>query len=389
MRMPSPMLFKAAICSAALISYSLPIDAASVAESSTETTAAPSYYKRHAEGWYWYQDPEQEIKAKASAPPPAPLPAAEPQQKKTEDAALPAASVRPLSAQWVRDMLPKYRDLMWSEPTPQNVKAYFLLQRFAIDRSQKVAEVAQSVTLGNPLLDETFRRPTASFGINAVDRSAGERTDQILRKVAEKAGLFFFFKSGCRFCEAEAPLIGMLEQTSGFDVLAISIDGGVLESYKFAHTRMNAGQAEELGVSAAPALFLVSADGHFESIGQGLMAFPELRRRILVAAARQGWIDDEDLQATKPIINPESQIDLSAELPKLLMAASNPAFAWGDSAASEAAANMPPDAAEKLADSSGFIPPQKLLALFSGASTGGQFDPRTLSASHENDQAQD
>lgn len=398
--MPQPLSSAAAaVAAAAFLSASLPAGAFSISESSGHASSAANYYRRHAEGWYWYQDPEPEKEIRVEdkpaleplAKPEQAQEQAEREQAERDDQPLPPAadSPKPLSAQWVRDMLPKYRDLMWSEPTPENVKAYFLLQRFAIDRSQKVAEVAQQVTLGNPLLDETFRRPTASFGVNAVDRNAGIHADEMLRKIAKKAGLFFFFKSDCRYCEAQAPLIGMLEKENDFDVLAVSIDGGTLESFRFANTRMNAGHAEQLGVTATPAVFLVSGDGRFESLGQGLMALPELRRRILVAAARQGWIDEADYQSTKPIINPDSQIDLSKELPKLLLAAQNPALAWGSSEGSDAAASLSEEAAEALAGKDGFISPSSLVALFDGAGTDGQFNPRLLSTKNKNEEVQD
>lgn len=354
--------------------------AASVLDSSNSESYS-SYYHRHAEGWYWYQDPEKEEK-----PIPPVVAHSKPiskEQSTTSESAVQttntSATVTPLSAKWVREMLPRYRDLMWTDPTPQNVKAYFLLQRFAIDRSQKVAEVAQQVTLGNPLLDETFRRPTASFGVNTIDRTAGEHTDELLAAVAKKAGLFFFFKSDCQYCEAQAPLISMLEREYGFDVLAISTDGGLLERNRFENTRIDAGHAQMLGVTATPALFLVSGDGKFESIGQGLLALPDLRRRIVIAALRQGWINESEFDSTKPIINPESQIDLSRELPRLLLAAQNPAMAWGSSDAVKAATATPEAVTRAFMDSEGFIQPKDLLSIFDGAGTSGTFDPLSLS----------
>lgn len=382
----------AAMLSVALVLFNSAPRAASISESGVQTADAPNYYKRHAEGWYWYQDPVEEEELPAE-PLPLPEPAPAPEPEKKEEAKLepppppPAPElepVKPLSAAWVRDMLPKYRDLMWSEPTPENVKAYFILQRFAMDRSQKVAEVAQQVMIGNPLLDETFRRPTSSFAVSAVDRTAGKKMDEVIRKIAKKAGIFFFFKSDCRFCEAEAPLIGLLEKNDGFDVLAISIDGGALQSYQFQNTRMNGGHAQQLGVTATPALFLVSGAGEFEALGQGLLALPELRRRIVIAAARRGWIDESDVEATKPIINPDTQIDLSKELPQLLLAAQNPAMAWGDPKAYEAAVNTDEAVTMSLMDKDGFIQPNKLLSLFDGAETGGQYNPQEITPENLN-----
>ena len=266
----------------------------------------PHFYERHAEGWYWYKDPEPQKEEL--------LKKKEPETVKQSEASVP----EPFSARWVREMLPKYMDVAWNNPTPENVEAYFLLQRFAMDRSQKFAQVAQRVVVGNPYLDETNRRPIASYAIPYVDREAGKSLDDLVKKVADKAGFFFFFKSDCPYCEAQAPVLKYLE-SDGFDVLAISIDGGQLRSAQFANTRINSGQAEQLGVTATPALFLVSAEGQFTALGQGLLSYSDLKSRILIVAAREGWITEEEINATRPIMNGNDlEHDLSEKLPQML-----------------------------------------------------------------------
>lgn len=353
------------------------------ANENAQKAAQSSFYRRNAEGWYWYKDPEEEKEPEQPvqpvAPPPPPPLKPEPVEVKEEKPPQPA----PFSAAWVREKLPVYRDLAWTNPTPENVKAYFLLQRFAVDRSQKFAEVAQQITIGNPLLDETFRRPTATYGVHQVDRDAYERSMEVMKKIREKAGLFFFFKSGCSYCESEAPLIGNFEKDD-FDVIAISVDGGTLESYQFKNVRRDQGHAAQLGVTATPALFLVSGDGVFENLGQGLLSYNDIRRRIFIAAQRQGWISEEDFQETKPILNPETQIDFSEELPKLLMAQSNPIYAFGDAESNDAVASMPVSETQHLIDENGFIEPKQLVSLFNGAKTSGQFEPELLDEQPKN-----
>lgn len=355
-----------------------PVCAGTVTESQPQpTTGQSSFYGHHAEGWYWYQDPKAEA---PTPPPPPPTKAAEPPQPLPEaPATAKPTTPTPFSAAWVREMLPKYKDLAWDNPTPENVKAYFLLQRFAIDRSSKFADVAKSVTIGNPLLDETYRRPLASFATFTVDREAAAQRSTVLKKIAEKAGLFFFFKGSCAYCEAQAPLIGRI-MDEGFDVLAVSMDGGELKSFRFPHVRQNAGQAEYLGVTAVPALFLVTPDGTFEQLGQGVVALPELKQRILIAAKRRGWITEAEFNEQKPLMHPNQQRDLSVELPKLLQASKdNPAKLWGSEASSERVAALSEQATQSVVDADGFIAPDKLVALFGDdAQTNGMLDPRLL-----------
>ena len=266
-----------------------------------------TYYHRGAEGWYWYHDPV--IKEKTEKEP----------TLSQGDKSIP--SIPPvLSAAWVRKMIPVYRDKAWDNPTPQNVEAFFVLQRYAMDRSQEFAQVAQSVVLGNPYIDETYRRPISSFGLQTVDRRSGDYIDEILKKVAQKAGLFFFFQKNCSYCETQAPVVKMLED-QGFDVIAISIGEGELESVKFKNTRVDSGQASYLQVQVTPSIFLVNPEGSFQALASGIISLDDLKKRILVASARQGWLTPEEIGQTRPILNPgDDEHNLSKQMPKMLQA---------------------------------------------------------------------
>ena len=265
------------------------------------------FYRENAQGWYWYQDPEQEE---------------EPEAVRIEPRVPTSPEPAPLSAQWVRKMLPRYKDLAWDNPTPENIETYFLIQRFAMDRSQEFSDVAQRVIVGNPYLDESARRPINTYGIRSVDRKAGAMMEKMLEKVAERAGLFFFFKSDCQFCEAQAPLIKLLETVNGFSVLAISIDGQSLQSVQFDDTREDKGQARQLNVTATPALFLVTQAGHFENLGQSIMSLEDLKRRILIGAVRAGVLSETDIQQTRPVMTPyDDPHNLSRSLQELMVKA--------------------------------------------------------------------
>lgn len=315
-----------------------------------------SYYQRSSEGWYWYKDPLREEKTEAHKQ----------LLKSASNVATSTLAGIPepvlFSAKWVRDMLPRYMDLAWSNPTPENVRAYFMLQRFAVDRSQKFADVAQQVVIGNPYLDETNRRPVSSFGIPAVDRQAGDQTDRLLKKITTQAGIFFFFKGGCQYCELQAPIIKVLENF-GFDVLAVSIDGGQLASAQFSNTKLDAGHAERLGVTATPALFLVSEQGGFSPLGQGLLSLDELKKRILVVAAREKWITEEDFSETRPLMvqNSGPEFNLSEK-----QIAQTPPMAVTATASAQTV----------KAAQDGFIEPSDLIAFFEGRGKENEQEPK-------------
>ncbi|WP_443743351.1 conjugal transfer protein TraF [Sutterella sp.] len=350
----------AGLASACAMSYAV------TATEAVENQPQNTFYRSGAEGWYWYQDPKPEDEPLLEEPPApevakedkAPEPPKEVQEAKVEPA--------PFSLKWVQEMIPKYQELAWDNPTQENVQAFFLIQRFAMDRANKFADVAQQVVVGNALLDEGMRRPLASFATTYVDRAAADKADALLKKIAQKAGIFFFFRSDCRFCEAQAPILGYLEQL-GFDILAVSLDGGELQSRKFKNTKIDSGQAQALGVQATPAMFLMNEDGQFSPIGQTVLSLGELRRRILLVASREGWISDDEFKTTQPFINPADQHDLSQELPRLLKASADPSTLFGSPEQSAQVAQLSPAEKQALINKDNFIEPTKLIALFTQA----------------------
>ena len=203
-----------------------------------------------------------------------------------------------------------------------------------------------------------------------------EKTQQMMKKVAEHAGLWFFFRSDCRFCEAQAPILGFLEQ-EGFPVFAISIDGGQLQSRQFEHTYKDSGHAAKLGVTATPAIFMVSESGRFDALGMSVLTLSDLRQRILLVAARNGILSEEDFKEATPIMNPNQQRDLSKELPQLIQASANPAMAFGSEKSSQAMLALADKDLSHIMDKDNFIEPAKLVELVGKRKTGNMNEEET------------
>ena len=189
---------------------------------------AAGFYFREQEGWFWYErEPEQ---PKAPKPPPPPEPTAPTPSPLAESA---PEGPRPLSAEWLREHIGEYRDAAIDDPTPENVALYLYLQRVALDKSSRFAAATQRAVQLDPFLDEITQRPTATFAANLTNRQAGEQRDAALARIAERAGVLFFFRSDCPYCEAQAPLLKLLENRFGFSVLAVSLDGAPLPGGEF------------------------------------------------------------------------------------------------------------------------------------------------------------
>jgi conjugal transfer pilus assembly protein TraF len=255
---------------------------------------AAGFYFREQEGWFWYErEPEP-----APEPPPSPEPTAPPQSPLAETA---PEGPSPLSAQWLRERIGAYRDAAIDDPSPQNVALYLYLQRVALDKSSRFAAATQRAVQRDPFLDEITQRPTATFAANLVNRQTGDQRDQVLQRIAQRAGVLFFFRSDCPYCEAQAPLLRLLESRYGFAVLPVSLDGAPLPGGELPQFRQDRGQAEVLGVVSTPALFLVRPPDAVVPLAQGLLSFAQLQERIVLAAADAGWIGPDAYSRTRPV----------------------------------------------------------------------------------------
>ena len=257
---------------------------------------ATGFYFREQEGWFWYErEPELDSKPE----PPLPEQPAVPVEPQVSEAV--PEGPKPLSAQWLRDHMGEYRDAAIDDPTPQNVALYLYLQRVALDKSSRFAAATQRAVQLDPFLDEITQRPTATFAANLTNRQAGDNRDAVLRRIAKTAGVLFFFRSDCPYCEAQAPLLKLLEARYGFSVLPVSIDGAPSPDGTFPDFRQDRGQAQSLGVVSTPALFLARPPDNMVPLSQGLLSLAQLQERIVVAAVEAGWISEREYTRTRPV----------------------------------------------------------------------------------------
>lgn len=258
-----------------------------------------SFYGDKERGWFFYEDPELDEEQINNPIPPAPKPPPV-EEKKAEPLPEKPPGAKPLSAEWLRKNMEKYRDKAIDEPTPENVSAYMYLQRVVLDKSEKFAQVTQQVVMSDPVLDENSRRPTATFGAFAMDDMATQGTEKAAKKLAETAGLWFFYASTCEFCIKEVGVLKGLMNAYGFKVLPIALDGLPLPGSEFPDFTIDRGQAKKLGVETTPALFLVKPgpDGGAIQLGQGLLSGEEIIKRAITLAHQNNWLNTDEYNDT-------------------------------------------------------------------------------------------
>jgi conjugal transfer pilus assembly protein TraF len=297
---PAMRLTTLSLAMASLVGISLSL--------SSPSFASGGYYERAQEGWWWYQEPpvveevEPEEKGKPKEEPKVIVMQAPPaeEQSTTIDAA--PQGPAPLSAAWFRDNLQTYMDKAIDNPTKENVEAYFLLQRVMMDKAQNFSDMSQRVVMGDPVLDEINRRSLDPSSSRMQETLSAQNREKALDQVLEKAGLAFFFSSDCALCTNQARILNALAERTNLEVMPVSIDGLPLPDNSFAENMaVDQGQAAALGITEGPALVLMAPPDRWIPISYGVITQEDVISRVLMTAADEGIITEDELNKTKPI----------------------------------------------------------------------------------------
>lgn len=283
-----------------LLSFYWPVFAVR-ADTNGELPAA-SYFEDKQRGWFWYEVLPEPIKAVKHEPKVEPA-KSEPQPEMAKVEASVVVPVpdqpEPLSSAWLKQNLEKYLNKAIDEPSQENVAAFYYLQRVMMDKAERFTNAARYVVMSDPQLDESVRRPISTFAVNEANHQASVAADQALKAIAAKAGILFFFRSDCRYCHVQAPILAMLERSYGFKIYPVSLDSLPMPNGLFSHFKIDQGQAAMLGVEQTPALFLMKPPKQIVPLSQGVLSLEEATSRILLAAKEAGWLESSQYQTTQ------------------------------------------------------------------------------------------
>ena len=194
-------------------------------------------------------------------------------------AATPPSSSEQLAA--ITRLLDELKARAILEPTDDNVIAYVRFQREQLDRASTFSDVWQRALWANPDLDYTLQRPVGTVGKRAwLDNRRADR-DQVLTRLGERYGLFYFYAQSCAACDLFAPILRSVADGHRLAVMAVSMDGG--PSRDFPNYVVDSGQRARMGVpgSATPALVLFdTVTKRTMPVGFGVLSAEEVMDRI-------------------------------------------------------------------------------------------------------------
>lgn len=285
--------------------------------------AAPPFFERKEEGWFWYKDPKEVDKPKPLLVPLVPAPEPEVPEEPTKEAGPP-----PFSIAWIRKNLPTALDAALDDPSQEKVATYLYLQRLLIDRSDNFAQAAVRVSALDPLLDENNRLPVATAAKVVAARSQKEGSEEALRFLGQRSGLWFFFDAKCVHCEGQYESLKRLSDKYGFPLLNASADGVPLPSMSEGDWVQDSGQFRNIGLQIYPTTVLAVPPDKYIIVSQGAMSLDMLEERILLAAEDQkllpGDVSAKVNALSKGILKPS---DISAEAAEKLKDPEDP-HAW-------------------------------------------------------------
>lgn len=221
-------------------------------------------------GWHFYCDPAPDAETDAldpAASQPAPVEWADPRSRVAA----------------LRQELEKSRAAAVLDPTPENVAAYLELQQAALARAAAFSDAFRRVVWTTPELDYTLTRPVGALAKQLWSDTRREDREAALAALGERFGLIYIGHRACMGCQIFGPLLRAFAVRHGFDVLAVSLDGGPLEGWPEAVP--DNGRAAQMGFDGAslPAVALFdAATGEAMPVGFGVLAEDQLAERIFV-----------------------------------------------------------------------------------------------------------
>ena len=235
---------------------------------------------RGQEGWFWYKDPKQVRK-----------PAADEAKALAPAAAQASAPKHPaiVAHEALQKELSESLQIATMEPTEENMRRFLSAWHEVRKRSSDFADIGRTVAWANPQFSRALDggRPTNPVAMRVHDQEKEAVAETRVASLAQTHGIFFVFRSDCKYCHAFAPILQEFQKKHGFKVLPISLDGRGLPEYPDAKqdngmvARLIADMHLKPGEFRTPFTALVRPEKReLMPLGFGLMSADELVDRI-------------------------------------------------------------------------------------------------------------
>ena len=174
-------------------------------------------------------------------------------------------------------------------PTESNLKAYLEINTLMLEKSSQFAQRWKETLWANPGFDHTVVYPNANFAQVALKDKTKQEKEAALTQLVQSSGLVILVQNGCSFCGLMAPVIHRLQEETGFNVLAVTIKGGIPQEWPAA--KPDNGIVKRLMTLSGsvpivtPAIFLVDRKGEqAQLIASGALSLEDLKDRLVQAS---------------------------------------------------------------------------------------------------------
>ena len=179
----------------------------------------------------------------------------------------------------VHKLQKEYKARMMLNPTVENILAYEMIKKDALDRVSYVTQLTKRVQWQNANLNSELTNPISTLGKRIWIEERNKNISQTMKDLNIKYGLIFFFRSTCPYCHRYAPILKEVSARYGVKVLAVSLDRKCLK--EFPNCRFDKGEATTMKIEAVPTTLLFEKKSKsVQIIGTGLLSISELEERI-------------------------------------------------------------------------------------------------------------
>ena len=228
------------------------------------------YFDVHEQGWHWYKaTPEGKAEGEKEGKP---------------NSSEKAKSLTPMEElKQYQKRLEEAKALVVMHPNRENIAQYQYLQYEAMERAQKFSTIWMKNVFKNPELNYARVSPTSQNARHIYLQEQTKKKEQTIHELSKTYGLFLFFKNGCAYCDAFAPIVKKFSEKYHWEVshnvcLAISEFGERNELFE--RNVKNNGLAQTWGVKMYPSLFAVNPKtGHVIPISDNVCRWDDFHRR--------------------------------------------------------------------------------------------------------------
>lgn len=231
--------------------------------------ASHSFLNEHEAGWYWHKDPKEPIKKRTKKQLPV--------SPSINRAADPDKTWKLIGK---RVQQARARAIL--NPTPQNIAQARRMQRLVVAQANLFSEKWMLDLLLNPDQDEGLVNPSNSAARDLYNNQSNLEKEKAIALIRQSSGLIYFYQAGEPYSERMAQVIRDFSMSYRLPLIPVAMTQSV--SSVFPNSRMDSGEASQMGVKHIPAVFALNPKSHQPMpIAYGLVSHSELKEHILQA----------------------------------------------------------------------------------------------------------